>query len=321
MNYEDIIKEKLDTKNREKISYIHPVIPNKKIAEYISAYANEDGGFLLFGVNDDGLDLYIKKSAFNISNKEKEIRELLSMKVGISFGFFYQDDNKLEYIYINPSSELIRVNDIAYVFDKSHKPIPLKPKSIFLSYCQKDSSFADGIEEGLSKIARKIKITRDIRDVPYKESFSKFMHTISEHDFVISIVSDNYLKSRNCMYEVVEVMRNNRYIDRLLYVIIKREDCEKKNNIIDEDLVADIFNMNGQNKYNQYWEEEEMKLQKIIKDSNPLQTKNYVDELHVIRRIQLDIQEFMSELKDRKGISYSEMLSTGFKDIISIIND
>ena len=98
MNYEDIIKEKLDTKNREKISYIHPVIPNKKIAEYISAYANEDGGFLLFGVNYDGLDLYIKKSAFNISNKEKEIRELLSMKVGISFGFFYQDDNKLEYI-------------------------------------------------------------------------------------------------------------------------------------------------------------------------------------------------------------------------------
>lgn len=62
-------------------------------------------------------------------------------------------------------------------------------------------------------------------------------------------------------------------------------------------------------------------MRRIIKESNPLQTKNYVDELCVINRIQLDIQEFMSELKDRKGISYSEMLSTGFKDIISIIND
>lgn len=78
-------------------------------------------------------------------------------------------------------------------------------KTLFLSYCQKDSDIANLIETGLAPhINGKAKISRDIRDVEYHESFKKFMQTIETHDFVIMIVSDHYLKSRNCMFEVLE---------------------------------------------------------------------------------------------------------------------
>ena len=82
---------------------------------------------------------------------------------------------------------------------------------MFLSYCQKDKGIADIIDTKLPRIERKIEITRDIRAVGYGESFSAFMQTIADKDFVISIVSDRYLKSRNCMYEVCELMRDRRF--------------------------------------------------------------------------------------------------------------
>ena len=70
------------------------------------------------------------------------------------------------------------------VIDESHE------KVLFLSYCQKDSDIANLIEAGLEPyINGKVRISRDIRDVEYHESFKKFMQTIESHDFVIMIIS------------------------------------------------------------------------------------------------------------------------------------
>ena len=95
---------------------------------------------------------------------------------------------------------------------------------MFLSYCQKDKGIADIIDTKLPRIERKIEITRDIRAVGYGESFSAFMQTIADKDFVISIVSDRYLKSRNCMYEVCELMRDRRFKEKLLFLVVNDED-------------------------------------------------------------------------------------------------
>ena len=321
MGIEDIIIAKIKSNSREGISYIHPIKEDQVIASYVSAYANGDGGLLVFGVDDDGYDLHVKNSAFNIMEKEVKIQSLLSSPVELDFGaLLYEFNKKLEYIVVKPSLNKIEVDGVGYVMNENQKPVPIEVKTVFLSYSHKDTYIADSIEEALNSCTKNINISRDIRDVKYKESFSEFMNTISEHDFVISIVSDNYLKSRNCMYEVVEVMKDKHYINKLLYIIIGDKDL----NVLGRagyGCAAKIYTISGQDEYIKYWQSEEEKIKKLINGIDLSNTKNYIEELQVVRRIQLDIQNFMAELRDRKGISYSDILSSGFKDILSQIGE
>ena len=107
------------------------------------------------------------------------------------------------------------------VTDESHE------KTLFMSYCQKDSDIANLIEGGLAPhINGKARISRDIRDVEYHESFKKFMQTIETHDFVIMIISDNYLKSRNCMFEVLEVIKNSQFQKKLAFIVLSDDDIK-----------------------------------------------------------------------------------------------
>lgn len=106
-------------------------------------------------------------------------------------------------------------------------------KTVFLSYCQKDKDIADCIDEKIGHILEgKATLSRDIRDVEYHESFKKFMQSIENHDYVISIISDNYLKSRNCMYEMLEVVKDSKFSQRLLFIVGKDFDASGVSGII-----------------------------------------------------------------------------------------
>ncbi len=200
MEIEELIVEKIKKLDRSGIVYIHPVISIKKIAEYITAFSNSNGGIMVFGVQDDGNRLIVKNSAFEVKNKESAIKELIDESIKFRIDSFTSEEkSEIEYIVINKNDDLVSMNSDVYIIKDSCRKIEkLVQKKLFLSYCQKDSCVADLIEKGILDKVRGISISRDIRDVKYKESFSEFMQTIGEHDFVISIVSDKYLKSRNC---------------------------------------------------------------------------------------------------------------------------
>ena len=68
------------------------------------------------------------------------------------------------------------------------------------------------------------KISRDIRDVAYKDSFRSFMESIREHEYVIMLISDRYIKSVNCMHEVTEVLKDSRFKEKLLFIILTEDD-------------------------------------------------------------------------------------------------
>lgn len=89
---------------------------------------------------------------------------------------------------------------------------------VFLSYCHKDAIVADNID--LSFKGTDVLIKRDIRDITNWKSIKEFMNTIREMDYVIMIISENYLKSEACMYEVMEVMKNAEYAQRIFPVVV-----------------------------------------------------------------------------------------------------
>ncbi|KAA8747228.1 RNA-binding domain-containing protein [Paenibacillus sp. UASWS1643] len=324
MNIVEIIQNKINEKDRTNIVYIHPVIPNEEIAQYISAFSNENGGIVVFGVKDDGRNLRMKKSAFRINEKEKIIREMIDSHVKLCFGEFYEGEvNKLEYIYIEKNEETVCFNGIPFRINiVNNRPQPINRKKLFLSYCQKDSCIADIVEEKIKGKIRSVDISRDIRDVKYKESFSEFMQSIGNHDIVISVVSDQYLKSRNCMYEVVETMRDRNFIDKLFHIVISKDDVIFYDDSTQSQIAADIYSMGGLTGYLKHWQSVEDELRQLITElGDPLLISNHADELKVITKIKMEIQDFLKILRDRKGISFGDMFRSDFVDIVSRIQN
>lgn len=195
-------------------------------------------------------------------------------------------------------------------------------KTIFLSYCQKDSDIAELIEEKLGKqIKGKATISRDIRDVEYHESFKRFMQSIEHHDYVITVISDNYFKSRNCMYEVLEVVKDSRFSDKLVFIVLHDEDCQyyKTTNTIN--IAANVYSTEGQTAYSLFWKLQENELQQQIDElGDPTYAITQIKEKKIVQKILLDLPEFIEFVRDSKGLSLTEHIAHDFSDIIKFMN-
>jgi tetratricopeptide (TPR) repeat protein len=178
------------------------------------------------------------------------------------------------------------------------------PVKIFLSYCHKNKNIADRIDEDFRAIG--ITFHRDDRDVQYGDSFKQFMGTIARSNFVILLISDEYLRSRSCMYELIEVLNTPEMIPRVLAILL-----EDKRNIFDAEVREEYYD---------FWRSEKAKIIKQLKRHN---NEDYGEEKKEILNINQHIPQFFRKLKDMKSFHfkslkeqfYKPMLETvGFKD-------
>jgi hypothetical protein len=91
--------------------------------------------------------------------------------------------------------------------------------SIFISYSSKNKLIANEIDNDFKRIG--IRLTRDERDLKDYEIISQFMKRVRECDYILMIISDAYLKSRNCMYEMLEFKKEKGYEKRVLPILLK----------------------------------------------------------------------------------------------------
>lgn len=199
-------------------------------------------------------------------------------------------------------------------------------KEIFISYCWDNKDIADLIDDDFKKLG--YVLTRDERDIKYKDSIKEFMQQIGKHDFVIMLISDSYLKSENCMYEVMEVMRDREYKKKILMIVIRDDDKRFYNdyerrriedpNFIELNVGADIYNASGRIGYTEYWEKCEYEMTEQIKriktDINKIQPLN---ELKRINNISCNIGDFLEELKDWKAISLEDLRESNYSEVIN----
>jgi internalin A len=96
----------------------------------------------------------------------------------------------------------------------------IQPPTPGLEYCV-SYAWGDASPEGVARgevverlcqsaAAKGIHILRDRDDLALGERLSKFMSRIGQGDRVFVIISDKYLKSPNCMYELFEIWRVSR---------------------------------------------------------------------------------------------------------------
>lgn len=193
-------------------------------------------------------------------------------------------------------------------------------RTIFLSYCHADKDIADLLETRLIPLIQTdFRISRDIRDVSYKESFRRFMQSVRNHDYVIMLISDSYIKSLNCMYEVLETLKDTNYGKKILFIVLGEED-RKFYKSEPEYVAAEVYDTGAQGKYMIYWNKKMEQLYDVAeKVGDPLDAQPQYDEIRKITKIKLELPEFFRYLKDMRGLPFQEHLNTDFKQLRDIL--
>ena len=244
--------------------------------------------------NENERLIILMKSQYN--NKIAHILDDARLEIKIhqeKFDMEISNPNKIKVI-----KNIITNNQESYKIEESSKD----PK-IFLSYSHKNKEIADRIDKFF--ISKNIRLTRDVRDALPYSSLKKFMDTIRDHDYVILLISDEYLKSTNCMYEIIQFIQKRNYIDRTFPIVIDNE--------------ATIFDHSKHSKYIHYWQMKYKELGDEIKTLQNTGTISLHAELDKINKIQSNIGVFLNKIADLKCSPLDELERSNYKDIISVI--
>lgn len=164
-------------------------------------------------------------------------------------------------------------------------------KTIFLSYAHADEEDADQIDECLQNLGYDVK--RDVRDVKHWGDLRAFMQSIRKEDYVVLLVSDTYLRRDNCMYEVMQLLKDESYQQRAFPVVIdfSKEEKEKRSKA---DKAQSMFDLSYPTEITLFWQERKnvfgKEIKKIQMEYRYEATKKYSE----LGNITQSVSEFMN---------------------------
>lgn len=314
----NVIKQKIERCDFDRINYVYPSLPNDMLGQCISGFSNSGGGYILFGVHDDGDELKVKGFSADKNKMHKFIKSEFPGIKNILFHEFEHMGKRLYLIGINQGKTMISYQEKLYTMVKNERnrfvPEEIIKQRVFLSYCHKDKPLMKLIKSSLEKEPY-IKLTVDEEQLDYKSDLVEFMKTIKNHDFAVAIISHSYLQSKNCMYEITELMKDDNYIEKLLFVILS--DDERP--FYDEEITQvrpNIYDVLGRLEYIEYWKSKQTELNDRLRSLEDLGIAPMLtNELNKMSIITNNSDKILDKLANQKGVSFNEMYKSGFNDM------
>ncbi len=105
--------------------------------------------------------------------------------------------------------------------DNNNSVVDNDMPTVFISYSSNQSDYVDVLESALQNDARIIRYThQDSTGVGTWKSFRSFMNTIRDQDFAVLIISKDYLESEACIYEVMQLWKDEKsWDDKVMYIV------------------------------------------------------------------------------------------------------
>jgi hypothetical protein len=96
----------------------------------------------------------------------------------------------------------------------------LQTQSIFVSYAwtEESNAIVDHLQSELAKHG--IRLLRDREEIRYRDSVRDFMRRLGQGKAVVAIISEKYLKSENCMFEMLEITRAGTLRERIFPIVL-----------------------------------------------------------------------------------------------------
>ncbi len=155
-----------------------------------------------------------------------------------------------------------------------------KKPTVFISYNWGSVKIAEELETRLTPYAD---VKRDKTSVKPWGDLQGFMRSIRDQDFAVLVISDAYLRSEACLFEVMELMKEQQWDERVMYVV--------------NDDAHGVYNTKTHLEYIGYWEDKAQQLTEEIQKHNPAAVTAQAEELKKVKLIAINIGTFMAKVK------------------------
>ncbi len=222
-------------------------------------------------------------------------------------------------LLVNTASSLYPFNKVFSSFCEKHPILDDSPiegeksrtstskvtgKSIFISYAWGGESeqVADKLDEALQR--KSVLIVRDKRDLKFKGNIKQFMEEIGKGKCVIAIISDKYLKSENCMFEMLQIAGTGNFYNRIFPIVLAD---------------AKIFKPIERIKYIQYWEEKIRELDEDMKGVSAANLQGFREDIDLYTEIRNTISDLINIMKNMNVLTPEIHEKSEYLDIIDAI--
>lgn len=158
----------------------------------------------------------------------------------------------------------------------------VKEPYVYISYNWEDKSDVTA-NHLYDTLQRHFAVRRDKVDCNYRENIKEFMEAIREGQYIVLILSQEYLKSENCMFELVGVMKHPDYKNRLFPIVCDSKDSKVR----DDDFYVELLK-----EWKQKLDEKKALVEKA-KEANEKGAAPLEEKLKEI----VDVNEFLAEIK------------------------
>ena len=179
-------------------------------------------------------------------------------------------------------------------------------KAVYISYAWEPRS--EKVVDDLCLAFKKkgVAVIRDKTDLGYKDQLKSFMQQIGKGRYVILVIGEKYLKSENCMFELLQIFKNKDFYDRIFPILL--EDVK-------------IFKASDRLEFVKYWEDEAEHLDQRIRELKNLSNlQGVTEDLNHYTEIRNNIANLTNILKDINALNVEKHIDTDFSHLMNSIN-
>lgn len=148
-------------------------------------------------------------------------------------------------------------------------------------------------------------VVLDKKDLGYRESIRSFMENLGQADAIIIVVSQKYLHSEYCMFELLQIYENKNILERIFPVVLDEVDIAKSTDRLE--LVK-------------YWEDQTSQLEDKIRELKSLShIEGITEDLNLYNSIRNKIAKLTSILKDINTLNIGLHKDSDFEDLLGAI--
>lgn len=180
-------------------------------------------------------------------------------------------------------------------------------RQVFISYAWGGES--ELVANELEAVLRdnSFQLVRDKNDLGFKGLIRQFMEQIGQGSRVVLIISDKYLKSKNCMFELMEVAKKGEFHDRVFPIVLPD---------------ADIYDSLGIINYLKYWDQKIKELNARVRElDNLADTRKVQDDINLYTDIRGILDDLAGKLSDMNTLTLEIMRSKKYQPLLDSLRE
>lgn len=174
----------------------------------------------------------------------------------------------------------------------------MKMPQIFLSYSWANSRIAEKIYQDLTLVG--FDVIKDDYTLKYTDRIPDFMKKIRKADFALLLICDSYIKSINCMTEVMQLEKDDDVWKKILPVICKD---------------TKFYEVLDRIHYVSYWQEKSEAIESALKNIDPINATKLYEDLKSYKAITQNIDSFLNNLKEQLNVSPEELFKKFYRPL------